>query len=111
MNNEQVFRVAPFSLTVWLWTLTYVIGFLYFGSNTAAALSSGVMPDQFDFVLTLVTFGILLYAWLRSIRAYHLTDKELVIVRGGPGKDAHCTGRYTGCAGSAEYRTFLTSEC
>jgi hypothetical protein len=86
MNNEQVFRVAPFSLTVWLWTLTYVIGFLYFGSNTAAALSSGMVPDQFDFVLTLVTFGILLYAWLRSIRSYHLSDKELVIVRGGPGR-------------------------
>jgi len=86
MNNEQVFRVAPFSLTVWLWTLTYVIGFLYFGSNSAAALSSGMVPDQFDFVLTLVTFGILLYAWLRSIRSYHLTDKELVIMRGGPGR-------------------------
>jgi hypothetical protein len=107
MNNEQVFRVAPYSLTVWLWTATYVIGFVYFGSNTAVALSSGFLPDQFDFVLTLVTFGILLYAWLRSIRSYHLSDKELVIVRGGPGRMHIAVSEILGAQAAPNIGTFF----
>jgi hypothetical protein len=107
MNNVRVFRVAPYSLAVWLWTVTYVIGFLYFGSNTALALSSGAMPDQFDFVLTLVTFGILLYAWLRSIRSYELSDTELVIVRGGPGRMHISVGEIVGAQAAPNIGTFF----
>ena len=107
MNNEQVFRVAPFSLIVWLWTVTYVVGFVFFATSTVDALMNGLVPQPLDFVLTVVIFGILLYAGLRSIRSYHLTDTELVIARAGPGRMHIALEEILGAQAAPEIGTFF----
>jgi hypothetical protein len=107
MNNEQVFRVAPFSLIVWLWTITYVVGFVFFATSTVDALMNGLVPQPLDFFLTVVIFGILLYAWMRSVRSYHLTDSELVIVRAGPGRMHIALGEILGAQAAPEIGTFF----
>lgn len=107
MNNEQVFRVAPYSMIVWLWTVTYLIGFVFFATNTVGALASGLVPDQLDFSLTLVIFGILFYAWLRSVRSYHVTDTELIIARAGPGRMHIAIGEILGAQATPDIGTFF----
>ncbi|HST04129.1 MAG TPA: hypothetical protein VLQ48_05270 [Chloroflexia bacterium] len=107
MNNEQVFRVAPFSLIVWLWTVTYVVGFVFFATSTVNDLMNGLVPQPLDFFLTVVIFGILLYAWMRSVRSYHLTDTELVIARAGPGRMHIALGEILGAQAAPEIGTFF----
>jgi hypothetical protein len=68
---------------------------------------NGLVPQPLDLFLTVVIFGILLYAWMRSVRSYHLTDSELVIVRAGPGRMHIALGEILGAQAAPEIGTFF----
>ncbi|MGA7731766.1 MAG: PH domain-containing protein [Chloroflexia bacterium] len=86
MKTDQFFKVAPYSVIAWIWTITYVLGLLFFGFRFVTALVNGFFPDPVDAVFTLALLILVVYAWLRSIRGYSIEDKQLVIVRAGPGR-------------------------
>jgi hypothetical protein len=86
MNTDRFFKVAPYSVIAWIWTITYVLGLLFFGFRFVTALVNGYFPDPVDAVFTLALLILVVYAYLRSIRAYAVEGKQLVIVRAGPGR-------------------------
>lgn len=82
----ESFKVAPYGTVAWIWTISFIVGVLFFGARTVAALSSGHMPDTFDLVVSMVLLLLTIYAWVRSVRGYRLEAGDVVIDRAGPGK-------------------------
>jgi hypothetical protein len=80
------FKVAPYSGTAWLWTISFIVGLIYFGARSVIAFANGYLPDTFDAGAALILFLLLIYAWLRSVRGYHIEDQQIVITRAGPGR-------------------------
>ncbi|MEO8288117.1 MAG: PH domain-containing protein [Chloroflexota bacterium] len=82
----ESFKVAPFGTTAWIWTVSFVVGLIYFGGRTILALASGFVPDTFDSVAAVMLVPLVIYAWIRSVRGYRLQDGIVIIDRAGPGK-------------------------
>lgn len=86
MNSDQTFKVAPFSITAWIWTVAFLLGLVYFIYRTASWLQAGLWPEPADVVFTLLIFVVVLYSFLRSVRSYTVTEENLLITRAGPGR-------------------------
>lgn len=80
MNNT--FRVAPYSVTAWVWTITFVVGLLYF---LWRILVTGA-ADLTDIGFAALLGVLIIFAFIRSVKAYHVTENEVQIVRSGPGR-------------------------
>ena len=86
MNSDRVFKVAPYNAIAWIWTITYILGLLLFGYRFVSTIVNGSMPDAVDTFFTLLLLTVVVYSWVRSVRGYAIEDKQLVILRGGPGR-------------------------
>ena len=86
MNSRQVFKVAPYNAIAWIWTVTYMLGLALFGYRFVNAIVSGAFPDPVDVFFTLLLLTVIVYSWLRSVRGYAVEDKQLLILRAGPGR-------------------------
>lgn len=82
----ESFKVAPYGTTAWVWTISFIVGLLYFGTRSVMAIASGHLPDPIDGILTIILVPLLIYAWIRSVRGYRLEADSLIIDRAGPGK-------------------------
>jgi hypothetical protein len=82
----ESFKVAPYGLTAWIWTISFIVGLLYFGVRSAMAIANGLVPDPVDGILTIVLLALLVYAWIRSVRGYRVESDTIIIDRAGPGK-------------------------
>ncbi len=86
MSNEQTFRIAPYNVVAWIWTITYVVALFFFGIRLSTTLAGGLVPDPLDLVFTILLLFVVVFAWLRSVRSYAIAGGQLVIVRAGPGR-------------------------
>jgi len=82
----ESFKVAPYGTTAWIWTISFIVGLLYFGVRSGIAIADGHLPDPIDGILTIVLVPLLVYAWIRSVRGYRVESGDVVIDRAGPGK-------------------------
>lgn len=82
----ESFKVAPYGPTAWIWTISFIVGLLYFGVRSAIAIANGQLPDPVDGFLTFVLLALLVYAWIRSVRGYRVESGAVIIDRAGPGK-------------------------
>jgi hypothetical protein len=82
----ESFKVAPFGATAWIWTVSFIIGVIFFGARTVMTLADGRVPDTFEGVVTVVLIPLIIYAWIRSVRGYRVEDGNVIIDRAGPGK-------------------------
>lgn len=80
------FKVAPYGATAWVWTISFILGLIFFGARTVLAFSGGAVPDPFDAGATIILLALIVYAWLRSVRGYTLSESELTVLRAGPGR-------------------------
>lgn len=85
MNNNQTFRVAPYSAVAWVWTIFYILIVIFFALRTVTAIAGGSFPDPIDVFFTLLVLAAVVYSWVRSVRSYSIQGKDLVIKRSGPG--------------------------
>ncbi len=80
---NAVFKVAPFSATAWVWTITFLGGLLFFAVR---AFLAGTSADLFDVGAAVLLGALTLYALVRSVRGYRVGDGQVAIVRLGPGR-------------------------
>jgi Bacterial PH domain len=85
-GTTDSFRVAPYGVTAWIWTIGFIAGLIYFGARSVTAIADGFLPDTFDAGASLILLLLLIYAWLRSVRGYHIEGQQIVITRAGPGR-------------------------
>jgi hypothetical protein len=78
--------VAPLAAAAFVTTLVFIAGLGYFAVRTALPLINGGFPDSFDLLASLVLALIIAYAWLRSVKGYSLAERDVIIIRAGPGK-------------------------
>jgi hypothetical protein len=83
---SRFFRVAPFTVQVFINTLLFIAALAFFAIRAALALAAGKLPDNFDLGASIALAIVIAYAWLRSVKGYRLAQRELVIERVGPGK-------------------------
>lgn len=86
MNSDKVFKKAPFNIVAWIWTLTYLLGFIFFATRSLIIVLNGSFPDVVDTFFTLALLIVVVMAYLRSVRYYAIEGDQLVIVRSGPGR-------------------------
>lgn len=80
MSNS--FKVAPMGSAAIVWTVTFVVGLLFFAWRVVdLGLSS-----LFDLGAAIVLLLLIVYAWFRSVRAYNVGNGDVVIVRAGTGR-------------------------
>lgn len=79
---NTTFRVAPFSVLAWIWTGTFVFAFGFF---LWRMLVTGT-ADLFDVAVTTLLGILIVGSFARSVRAYHVTDRTLEIVRTAVGR-------------------------
>lgn len=77
----QRFRVAPFGVTAWVWTLGFIGGAAFFLVRSVNALAAGVLPDLFDVGAGSILMVLVVWGWIRSVRAYSLVNGEIVVER------------------------------
>jgi Bacterial PH domain len=80
---NSTFRVAPYSMTAWVWTLTFIAGLVIF---IWRLFLSGVSFDVIDLGFTVLLAIIVGYGYMRSVRSYRVTDDQVQIIRSGPGR-------------------------
>jgi hypothetical protein len=73
---NTTFRVAPFSVMAWIWTGTFAGAFAYFLYSVVAGAT-----DLFNVAVTLLLGILIVLGFIRSVRAYHVTDRTVEIVR------------------------------
>lgn len=79
---NATFRVAPYSVTAWIWTVTFIAGLFYFLMRIVITGAA----DLSDMGFALLLGVMIVFAFLRSVRAYIVTDSEIQVVRSGPGR-------------------------
>ena len=74
---NTTFRVAPYSVMAWIWTGTFVVAFGFFVWRMVVTGSI----DPFDFAVTAFLGVMIVAGFVRSVRAYRVTDRAIEIVR------------------------------
>ncbi len=71
------FRVAPYSVMTWIWTGTFVFALGFFLWRMVATGST----DVFDVGVTALLGVLIVFGFVRSVRAYQVTDSSIEVVR------------------------------
>ncbi len=74
---NTTFRVAPYSVLVWIWTGTFLFAFGFFAWRVVVTGAT----EPFDMVVTALLGVLIVLGFVRSVRAYHVTDQAIQIVR------------------------------
>src|SRR3954471_3786610 len=82
----RFFRVASYDRTTVVTTILFVVVLAYFAIKSALAVMNGQFPDRFDLLVSILLTGIIIFAWLRSVKGYRVEQGRVVIDRSGPGK-------------------------
>ena len=82
----RFFRVASYDGTTVVTTILFVVVLAYFVIKSALAISNGQFPDRFDLLVSILLTGIIIFAWLRSVKGYRVEQGHVVIDRSGPGR-------------------------
>jgi hypothetical protein len=68
-----------------IYTAAYILVFAFFAGRTILAFASGAQPDTFDLVVSILLLALIIAGWVRSVRAYQVTDSHIILRRAGPG--------------------------
>lgn len=79
---NTTFRVAPYSVMAWVWTITFIAAFAYF---LYSVLVIGA-TDLFNVAVTILLGGLIVFGFVRSVRGYQVTDSKVEIVRTASGR-------------------------
>ena len=74
---NTTFRVAPFSVTTWIWTGTFFVVLAFF---VWRMVSNGA-SDPFDVGVSVLLSILIVFGFVRSVRAYHVTDRTIEVAR------------------------------
>ncbi|HEX8598745.1 MAG TPA: PH domain-containing protein [Chloroflexia bacterium] len=74
---NTTFRVAPFSVTTWIWTGTFFVVLAFFLWRMVANGAS----DPFDVGVSVLLSILIVLGFVRSVRAYHVTDRTIEVAR------------------------------
>ena len=60
----ESFKIAPYGVTAWIWTASFIVLTIYVGAMSGSALANGRVPDTFDGGMTVALVPLLVYAWI-----------------------------------------------
>lgn len=79
---NTTFRIAPYSVTAWIWTVAFIAGLVYFVYRIVVTGAADLSDIAFSGLLGFMV----IFAYMRSVKAYRVTESEVQIVRSGPGR-------------------------
>ena len=82
----KYFRVASFDAPVYVNTILYIVGLVFFLGKIALSLANGSTPELFDVGVSLALLLMVAVAAIRSVKGYLMSAGEIVVERRGPGK-------------------------
>jgi hypothetical protein len=106
----ETFKAARFGSLAWIWTLSYLAIFLFFMVRIVLALAGGTLPDPVDVGFGLLLLVVVVYTWMRSVRAYSIDSENLTIIRSGPGRVNMALADITDAKVATDLGTFFNTS-